>query len=126
MGVAKNLELAHAWYRRAAAFGVPEAQYNLGYLLLNGDGVPPSPEQAARWFGEAARNGFGPAQLALGYLYLEGAGVAKDTADAWAWFRAAESRKTDGAADAREKTGAALSPAELRRAENLAAPRLKK
>lgn len=110
----------------AAGFGVAEAQYNLGLMLLNGEGTAASPQQAARSYSEAARNGFGPAQLALGYLYLNGTGVTKDPADAWAWFRAAESRGIGGAEAARKTVEASLSPADIERARRLAATRLKK
>ena len=125
-GVPKNLKLAQVWYGRAAKFSVVEAQYNLGYMMLYGEGSAPSPKDAARWYSEAARDGFGPAQLALGFLYLNGTGVMKDVGDAWAWFRAAESRDIAGALEVRKSTGADFSPDVLRRAEELAAPRLKK
>jgi len=125
-GIAVDPELAVLWYRRAAGQGVGEAQHNLAHMLLNGIGTARSAGEAARWYAENARQGFGPSQLALGYLYLQGTGVIADMAEAWAWFRAAEVRGVDGAAKARAEAENRLSLDDLKRAETLAKPRLRK
>lgn len=124
-GVAANPELALAWYRHAAVQGVAGAQHNLAHML-NGKGAARSPVEAVRWYSENARHGFGPSQLALGYLYFRGTGVKTDMVEAWAWFRAAESRGVDGAAKARAEAEKRLSPEDLKRADALAKPRLRK
>ncbi len=42
------------WYRKAAAQGVAEAQYNLGVMYGKGQGVPQDSVQAYMWYDLAA------------------------------------------------------------------------
>src|SRR5260370_2232379 len=50
----------------ASYFADSEAQYNLGRLSLDGNGVPKDPIQAVRWLDGAAQNGERRAQPMLG------------------------------------------------------------
>ena len=45
------------WYGRAAAFGHSRAEYALGQLYEQGDGVPRNPDLAAAWYRAAATAG---------------------------------------------------------------------
>ncbi|UZJ42776.1 hypothetical protein OO006_09600 [Prosthecochloris sp. SCSIO W1101] len=45
-------------YKLAAAEGNPEAQYNIGVMYYNGQGVGQDKEKAKEWFGKACDNGF--------------------------------------------------------------------
>lgn len=84
-------EAAVQWFRIAAADGLAEAQYNLGFMLSQGRGVARDDEQAARWFRRAADQDFPEAQFNLGSFYASGRGVKRDDGTAAAWFqRAAE------------------------------------
>ena len=49
-GGPKDMARALAWYRKAAAGGVTEAQYNLGVIMANGVDAPRDLKDAARWF----------------------------------------------------------------------------
>ena len=38
-GINRDCREAIEWYKRAAEQGIPNAQYNLGVIYMNGDGV---------------------------------------------------------------------------------------
>jgi len=69
--------------------GDPEAQWDLGILYHNGEGVPQDDAQAANWFRRAAEQAYVPALSALGSLYWAGRGVPQDYAKAYFWFQLA-------------------------------------
>lgn len=74
---------------QAAQQGDAQAQNNLGFVLLMGQGVPRNEQAASYWFHQAATQGHAQAQNNLGVLYLEGNGVTQDYATAIKWFCAA-------------------------------------
>ena len=77
--------------RKAADQGNPVAQYNLGDIYDNGQGVPKDSAEAFRWFHQAADQGHAEAQAILGRMYANGEGVDKDPVAAVKWsLRAAE------------------------------------
>ncbi len=53
------------WYRRAAEQDHVDAQYNLGFMYANGEGVPPDYAEAAKWYRRAAEQGDGISQSTL-------------------------------------------------------------
>ena len=65
------------------------AQYNLGRLYFNGQGLPEDAAEAVKWFREAAKQNLGWSQHALGVCYAFGRGVAKDDEAAVMWYRRA-------------------------------------
>ena len=75
--------------RQAAEQGDAEAQYNLGVICNNGEGVPQDDAEAVRWFRLAAEQGYAKAQVELGYRYRWGLGVPSDDAEAGRWLRLA-------------------------------------
>jgi len=79
---------ALAWYRKAAAQGVAQAQNELGRALSNGS-LPRDDAQAVIWYRKAAEQGHSVAQLNLGIAYWNGTGVSRDHAEAVVWFRKA-------------------------------------
>lgn len=64
--------------RQAAEAGDAEAQYRLGMLYGNGEGVELDHRQAEQWFSRAARQGHEDALLNLAWLYATGTGVDMD------------------------------------------------
>lgn len=86
---AANYAEAARHYMPAAKCGNAIAQSRLGYMLLNGQGVPADPKAAADWLGKAAEQGDTAAQVNLASLLREGRGVPKDEATAYKWFMAA-------------------------------------
>ncbi|WOC17217.1 hypothetical protein MP213Fo_27240 [Pseudochrobactrum sp. MP213Fo] len=67
-----NPDMARDYYVQAASnFGDPIAQYELGAMLLKGDGVEKNKVQAARWFQLAAKKGNANAQAMLGNMLFQ-------------------------------------------------------
>ncbi|HEY0719698.1 MAG TPA: tetratricopeptide repeat protein [Gammaproteobacteria bacterium] len=68
-----------------------QAQFRLGVMYANGDGMPLNYVKAAQWLTAAAEQGLTEAQRLLAWLYANGYGVEQDYAQARHWFtRAAE------------------------------------
>ncbi len=76
-------------YRKAAEKGVAEAQYNLGFMYGEGEGVPQNFAEAVKWYRKAAEQGMAGAQFSLGLMYRNGQGVPRDYARAAKWYRKA-------------------------------------
>lgn len=73
--------------RQAADAGKAEAQYRLGMMYANEDGVELDYREAAVWFRLAAEQNHPQAQGVLGWLYAAGYGVRQDGAEAARWYR---------------------------------------
>jgi TPR repeat protein len=65
------------------------AQYNLGLMYANGQGVPQDYKAAMSWYRKAAELGNAYARFNLGLMYYEGQGVPQDFAAAASWYRKA-------------------------------------
>jgi TPR repeat protein len=74
-------------WRPLAELGIAPAQFNLGLLYANGQGVPQDYVQARQWYEKAAIQGDALAQLNLGVIYGNGKGVPEDYQLALYWFR---------------------------------------
>ena len=85
------------WYRKSADQGFAGAQYNLGAMYANGEGVPQNATEAVKWYRRAADQGLANAQFGLGHMYADGVGVRQDAAEAVKWYRKAADQ---GLADA--------------------------
>lgn len=82
-------EIEFRWYKRAAEFGHPEAQYELASLYDYGTGVEKNPSLAAKWYLKSAEQGHVHAQCQVGYLYLLGRGLPRDEIEAYAYLNMA-------------------------------------
>ncbi len=65
------------------------AQFNLGVMYGNGEGVVQDYKEAAKWFRKAADQGITDAQFNLGLMYGSGDGVVQDYKEAVKWYRKA-------------------------------------
>lgn len=74
-------------WRPLAEEGDARAQFYLGIMYANGEGVPENDRQAAYWFRKSARQGNSQSQYHLGTLYANGEGVPEDDPQAVYWFR---------------------------------------
>ena len=97
VGAYKNNAEAIKWFRKAAMQGYAKAQYNLGVMYANGEGVPEDDAEAANWYRKAAMQGQADAQYSLGVRYANGEGVPEDDAEAVNWFRKAARQGMDKA-----------------------------
>ena len=57
-------------YRQLASTGSHEAQFNLGYIFLDGYGVEPNIEKALYWYRKSADQGYAPAQFNAAKILL--------------------------------------------------------
>jgi uncharacterized protein len=79
--VEANPAAAQQYYMRAAAnYRNPNAQFEMGKMFLNGDGVKRSVRQAGRWLQLAAEKGHAGAQATLGNLLFQGGKVVRGLA----------------------------------------------
>ena len=83
--------------RRAADRGDTEAHLTLGFLYMEGEGVPQDKAEAVRWFRIAANQGDATAQFSLGVMYHNGEGVPQDATEAVRWYRRAADQGNAGA-----------------------------
>lgn len=80
-------EEAVKWFRKAAELGHAEAQWYLGYRLMDGIGTPVDEAEGLSWFHRAAAGGKIEAHNHIGYSYYYGKGVEQDHAQAAYWYR---------------------------------------
>ena len=69
--------------------GNAEAQWYLGVMCHDGQGVPQNYAEAAKWFRKAVEQGYAKAQYNLGVMYRRGNGVQQDNEEAVKLYRKA-------------------------------------
>ena len=74
---------------RTAETGDAAAQYELGVLYSNGEGVKRDYTKAKEYFELAAAQNYANAQFALGYFYAHAKGVEEDNDKARKYFKLA-------------------------------------
>lgn len=77
---------ANSYLKIASAYGHPEAQYSLGMMSINGQGVKKNPQQGLKWLIAAARKRHAEAEAYLGDLYWDGKLVRQDRTRALMWY----------------------------------------
>ena len=97
-----NHAKAFEWFTKAAHQGHANAQYALGVLYKNGQGVHQDYQKAVEWYTKAANQGNADAQHGLGVLYEKGQGVRQDYQKAVEWYTKAANQ---GHADAQKNLG---------------------
>jgi eukaryotic-like serine/threonine-protein kinase len=102
----KSYDEAFELARPAAEGGDREAQFILGWLYYNGQGVERSEETAVSWFKKAAEQNHVSAELNLADMYEAGVGVPKSYEEAFNWNRKAADQ---GNAEAQNRVGFAYS-----------------
>jgi len=86
----KDRTEADNWFCKAAEKGHADAQFFLGFLYENGDGVEKSLSTAATWYRKAALQGLSHASYLLAWLYEDGGeGWERDLNEAKEWYRKA-------------------------------------
>ena len=102
-GKARNFAEAVKWYRKAAEQGNADAQFNLGYCYLTGQGVSQDYTKAVMLYRKAAEQGLAHAQYSLGSCYEYGQGVLQDIHEATIWYWKAAKQKYADAKEALER-----------------------
>ena len=78
-------EAYHRWVPLAER-GYAEAEYHLGWLYANGNGLAVDIAKAMTWWQRAANQGHADAQFAVGLAYTTGEGIKKDLGRAVHWY----------------------------------------
>ncbi len=112
-------------WRPLATQGHAYAQYNLGGMYNEGQGVPRDYAEAVKWYRKAAKQGYSQAQYNVGVMYHKGRGVPQNNVQAHMWFDLAASRSPPGelrymAVKARDLVAERMTPAQITEAEKLA------
>jgi hypothetical protein len=92
---AGDYEKALSLFRPLAEQGYFDAQWELGNMYAEGQGVPQDNIEAAKWFRECAEHGYAICQGSLADAYLTGEGVPKDDVAAVSWTRKAAEQGDD-------------------------------
>jgi TPR repeat protein len=101
--------------------GDADAQFNLGLMYANGQGVPQDYKTAVKWYRLAAEQGFADAQYNLGLMYYNGQGVPQDYVRAHMWYNiAASSGKSKTASKNRDIVAEKMSSSQIETAQKLA------
>jgi len=85
----KDFNRALQLIRPLAEAGNPFAQWLLGDMYKNGEGLPRDMKMALSWWTKAAAKGLPDAQLSLGDSYAAGQGVPENWSEAVKWWRKA-------------------------------------
>jgi len=85
----KDFSEALVYWKPLAENGNPNAQYFLGIMFLNGQGVMANWTEAAKWFQASAEQGDVGAQFLLGEMSLKGMGMVQNYQKAGTWLRKA-------------------------------------
>ncbi|GGA81787.1 hypothetical protein GCM10011491_06420 [Brucella endophytica] len=119
--VEANPSIARELYIQAASnFGDPAAQYELGRMLLKGEGGARNPVQAARWFRLAAQKGNVKAQAMLGNMLFQAGKTVRGLAMLTAAFERCKSKDCDWIRNMQEQAFSVAGEADRRTAISLA------
>jgi hypothetical protein len=84
----KHKEALDAWMIKAFD-GEAEAQFKVGTMFREGQGITPDRKQSVYWYLQAARQDHIAAQYNLGHAFMSGSGTEKDEPEAVRWWTSA-------------------------------------
>ena len=99
--------------------GDADAQYFLGFMYANGDGVPEDDAEAVRMFRLAAEQGYAASQYNLGVMYRNGRGVPQDDVLAYMWYNLAAAQATFGGAEGKDRLEQQMTREQIAEAQRL-------
>lgn len=108
------------YWKPLAESGHARAQYNLGIMYTNGEGVVQDYKEAVKWYRMAAQQGHANAQLNLGVMYGNGYGLLQDHKRAHMWSNIALSNGNDLADDNIEIISRNMPPSDISKAQDMA------
>ncbi len=99
--------------------GLAGAQFFLGNMYADGEGVPEDDAEAVKWYRKAAEQGHARAQFNLGVMYADGEGVPEDYVRAFAWFNLAAAQGVEQAKKAKGFVRQRMTAAQVAEAQEL-------
>ena len=106
--------------RVAAVQGNAKAQYNLGLMYDNGQGVTRDYKEAVKWYRLSADQGDADAQFRLGFMYEVGQGVTQDYVRAHMWLNISASSGDKTARSNRDIVAKKMSQTQIEKAQEMA------
>ena len=100
--------------------GNPIAQFVLGSMYENGEGVAQDYLLAVKWYNKAAEQGDVDAQYNLGKMYANGRGVAQNYVTSHMWFNIAGEKGYQGAFTNRDSVAEKMTPPQVQESQELA------
>jgi TPR repeat protein len=116
-----DFETALKEWQPLAEQGDARAQFNLGVIYFNGQGIPHDPVKAVDWYRAAADQGYGPAQANLSFMYETGQGLLQNYVEAYKWATLAGTHGADAAGGALEQLAAKMTAEQIAEAKGAAA-----
>ena len=107
-------------WRPLAEQGDPRAQFRLGSLYENGEGVPRDFAKARLWYEKAAAQGEAKAQFYLGIQSAYGEGGPLDIVQAHMWYSLAAGNGNANAPGFRDDLARQMTPAQIAEAHKRA------
>jgi TPR repeat protein len=107
-------------WKPLAEKGDAHAQFSIGLLHENGDGVPRDYTKARQWYEKAAAQNEARAQYYLGMQYAFGQGGPLDLVQAHMWYNLAAGNGHVGAAVYRDDLAKQMTPAQIAEAHKRA------
>lgn len=115
----KDYKTAYEVFSKLAAKGDVKAQYNLGLMYNNGQGVPQDYKQAVIWFQKASEQGVAEAQYNLGVMYANGKGVPQDYTLAYMWLNLAAAGGYESAVNNRDIVAKKMTRKQIEKAQKM-------
>ena len=114
------MKLGFTETKKMAEAGDASAQFSLGVMYYNGDGVLKDSAEAVKWFRKSAEQGYASAQYNLGVMYNKGDGVLKDSVEAHAWYNNASANGDEAAKKNLSNIEKTMNPDQISDANKLA------
>ena len=103
-----------------AEAGDASAQINLGFMYINGRGVPQDYKEAVKWYKLAAEQGLAQAQYNLGVMYDNGDGVLQNNTMAHMWYNIGAANGYEPGGSNRDKVAKRMTQAAIETAKAMA------
>lgn len=107
-------------FKPIAEKGDARAQFSVGVMYNQGQGVAQDVKQAIAWWEKAAEQGHPEAQDNLGLRYAKGQGVTQDWVQAYKWFAIAAASGNQTAMGNQKVIAMHMPPEKLKEAQLLA------
>ena len=104
---------------KAAEQGHAKAQYSLGLMYRDGEGVSQSDKIAMKWCTASAEQGYALAQSYLGSNYQFGEGVPKDNRRAYMWYSLSSYNGHWSADNSKKWIAKRMTPADISKAQDM-------
>jgi uncharacterized protein len=118
--LSEDYETALREFTPLAEQGDADAQYNLGLMYANGQGVPEDDRAAVKWYTLAAEQGFSLPQFGLGVMYANGEGVIQNNVIAHMLWNLAGAQGHENGRKNRDIVAEQMTPNDISKAQAMA------